>query len=261
MFFKEIKDLLNKLNSENVEELKPILIRKVNEIILNINDDNICDSELESLCNFFITREEFRKEARKEDSLIEGLLIENFIKAFDEFIDEINNKDYISDAIELTNTSIRSIGGIARGYRLMKKYAQTKESNNAQYLMDLKNEFYKQLRSYSSKGIYEEQFVICGLINIIKFELEEKSQEHGRYVISMLTDYKTKKMKSFEEFETETHLDELKIKMKREFGIELQRRVYLWDALTRKLQDHYYLENLYEEEYNNLETLHKEKNK
>lgn len=261
MFFKEIKDLLNKLNSENIEELKPILTRKVNELILKINDDNISDSELEALCNFFITREEFREESRKENSLIEGLLIENFIKAFDEFINEINNKDYISHAIELTNTSIRSIGGIARGYRLMKKYAPVKDVNSVQYLIDLKDEFYKQLRSYSSKGIYEEQFVICGLINIIKFELEEKSQEHGRYVISMLTDYKTKKMKSFEEFESETHLDELKIKMKGEFGIELQRRVYLWDTLTRKLQDHYYLENLYEEEYNNLEKLKKEENK
>lgn len=261
MFFKETKDLLNKLNSENIEQLKPILTRKVNELILKINDDNISDSELEQLCNFFITREELRKESREENSLIEGLLIENFIKAFDEFINEINNKDYISDAIELTNTSIRSIGGIARGYRLMKKYAQPKYANSVHYLIDLKNEFYKQLRSYSSKGIYEEQFVICGLINAIKFELEEKSQEHGRYVISMLTDYKTKRMKSFEEFETETHLDELKIKMKREFGIELQKRVYLWDTLTRKLQDHYYLENLYEEEYNNLENFHKEKNK
>jgi hypothetical protein len=47
-------------------------------------------------------------------------------------------------------------------------------------------------------------------------------------------------MKTFEEFEKETHLDELKIKMKREYGIELQRRVYLWDNLTRRLQDHYY---------------------
>lgn len=207
MFYKEIKDLLNKLNSENIEELKPSLIRKVNELILNINDDNISDGELEMLCNFFIMRENLRKEVRKENSLIEGLLIENFIKVFDEFINEINNKDYISDAIELINTSIRSIGGIARGYRLMKKYAPSKDINSVQYLIELKDEFYKQLRSYSSKGIHEEQFVICGLINVIKFELEEKSQEHGRYVISMLTDYKTKKMKSLEEFESETHLD------------------------------------------------------
>ncbi|MDS0528359.1 hypothetical protein NNC19_21970 [Clostridium sp. SHJSY1] len=259
MFFKEVKDLLNKLNSENIKELKPSLIRKVNELILNLNDDTISDSELESLSNFLIAREEFRKEARKENALLEGLLIKNFIKAFDEFINEINNKEYISDAIELTNTSIRSIGGVAIGYRLMKKYASAKENNSVQYLMELKDEFYKQLKSYSSKGIYEEQFVIWGLINVIKFELEEKSQEHGRYVISMLTDYKTKKMKSFEEFESETHLNELKVKIKGEYGIELQKRVYLWDTLTRKLQDHYYLENLYEEESNNLEKFHKEK--
>lgn len=145
IFYKEIKDILNRLNSENIGELKPILTRKVNEVILNINDDSICDSELESLCNFLITKEELRNEAMKEKSLIEGLLIENFIKAFDEFINEINNEDYISHAIELINTSIRSIGGIARGYRLRKNYGLSREINNVQYFIVLKEEFYKQL--------------------------------------------------------------------------------------------------------------------
>ncbi|KFX57148.1 hypothetical protein FDC50_04985 [Clostridium botulinum] len=253
MYYKEIKDLLNKLNSENIDYLKPTLTRKVNELILNINDNNMSNCELEELCNFFILRETFREDARQENSLIEGLLIENFIKAFEEFINEINTKEYISDAIDLTNTAIRSIGGIARGFRLVKKYAP-KEGviNNVQYLIELKDEFYKQLRCYRTKGIYEEQFVICGLINTIKFELEEQVQEHGRYVISMLTDYETKKLKSPKEFEKEHSdehsLDNIKIKMKSEFGIELQRRIYSWDNLTRKLTDHYYLENLYKEE-------------
>lgn len=251
MFYKEIKDLLNKLNSENIEELRPLLTRNVNKLILKINDDSISDNELESLCDFLITREELRNELLKGESLIEGLLIENFIKAFDDFINEINTKGYTSDGIELTNMSIRSIGGIARAYRLMKKYGRSKTLNSIQYLMELKDEFYKQLRSYRSKGIYEEQFVICGLINIIKFELEEQLQEHGRYVISMLTDHKTKKIKSLEEFEKEPHRDKSKIKMKREFAIELQRRIYSWNNLTWKLEDHYYLENLYDEEYNN----------
>lgn len=259
MFYKEIKDLLNRLNSENIEELKPILTRKFNELILKMNDNDISDNELEDLCGFFIMREGFRQEARKENSLIEGLLIENFIKAFDKFMDEINNKEYISDAIELTNTAIRSIGGIARGYRIMKKYASSKDRKSLSHFIELRDEFYKQLRSHTSTGLYEEQFVVCGLISVIKFELEEQLQEHGRYVISMLTDHKTKRMKSFEEFEEETHLEELKVKIKKEFAVELQRRVYLWNALTKKLHDHYYLENLYDEEYNKLENFHKEK--
>ena len=53
MFYKEIKNLLNELNSENIKELKPSLIRKVNELILKINDDNISDSELEAI-NYLI---------------------------------------------------------------------------------------------------------------------------------------------------------------------------------------------------------------
>lgn len=40
MFYKEIKELLNELNCENVETLKPQIIRKVNQLILSINDDN-----------------------------------------------------------------------------------------------------------------------------------------------------------------------------------------------------------------------------
>lgn len=252
MYYKEIKDLLNKLNSSNIDNLKPTLTRKINELILNINDDDISDCELEELCNFFIMRETLREDARQEKSLSEGILIENFIKAFDEFINEINTSDYISDAIDLINTSIRSIGGIARGFRLVKKYAP-KEGviNNVQYFSELKDEFYKQLRCYTFKGIYEEHFVICGLINTIKFELEEKSQEHGQFVITMLTDYETQRLKSFKEFENEPHLNEFKIKMKREFGLELQRRIYSWNNLTKKLTDHYYLEKLYNDECDN----------
>lgn len=116
-----------------------------------------------------------------------------------------------------------------------------------EHLKDLKAEFYKHLKPYAHKGFYEEQFVITGLIHIIKFYLEEDSQEHGRTVISILTDYKSDKIKSVEEFNSETHIEEISTKLKREYGIELQRRVYSWDNLTRKLEDHYYLEKLYED--------------
>lgn len=72
----------------------------------------------------------------------------------------------------------------------MKKYASSKDRKNLLYFIELRDEFYNQLRVYTSKRFYEEQFVVCGLINVIKFELEEQLQEYGRYVISMLTDHK-----------------------------------------------------------------------
>lgn len=249
MDYREIKELLNTLNNENCEELKGKIIRKVNELILNINDETFSDSELEKICNFYLCREKFRKDVREngKDVLSEGVLIEDFIKAFDEFINVLQDKGYNSDAIELINYSLRSIGDIARGYRLVRKYANREDYESIEYLQDAKSEFYKQLRAYSVKGIYEELFVISGLIQVIKFDLEEKSQEHGRNVISILTDYKTKRTKRIQEFESEMHLKELKIKVKREYGIELQRRIYMWNELTMKLQDHYYLEALYEE--------------
>ena len=249
MFYKEIKDLLNQLNNENVEELKPILIRNINKFMLSIDDDkNISDSELESMCDILIMREEFRGQVRREDnSLLEGTLINSFIKAYNEFINEIT-KDYISDAIDLTSTSLRSIGGLAQSLRLMKNMkTNRKYMNSMEYLNDLKREFYKHLKSYAHKGFYEEHFAVRGLIHIIKFDLEEQSQEHGRLIISMLTNHKTNKMKSLEEFNNEHHIEGISIKLKREYGIELQRRIYCWDNLTRKLEDHYYLEKLYED--------------
>jgi hypothetical protein len=249
MFYKEIKDLLSQLNNENVQELKPILIRKFNKLILSIDDDiNISDSELESIYNVLMVREQFRKDARKEDnSLLEGILINSFIKSYDEFINEIGDKDYVSDAIEITLSSLRSIGGLVRSFRLMKNMKTNKAYiNSMEHLNDLKAEFYNHLKLYAHKGFYEEQFVVSGLIHIIKFNLEEESQEHGRFIISMLTDHKTNRMKSLEEFNNEPHIEGISVKLKREYGIELQRRLYLWDNLTRKLEDHYYLEKLYE---------------
>ena len=250
MFHKEIKDLLNQLNNENVEELKPMLIRKFNKLILSIDDDiNISDSELESIYNVLMVREQFREDARKEDnSLIEGIFINSFIESYDEFINEIVNKDYISDAVEITLSSLRSIGGLVRSFRLMKNMkTNRKYMNSMEHLNDLKAEFYNHLKLYAHKGFYEEQFVVSGLIHIIKFNLEEESQEHGRFIISMLTDHKANRMKSLEEFNNEAHIEEISVKLKREYGIELQRRLYSWDSLTRKLEDHYYLEKLYED--------------
>jgi len=250
MFHKEIKDLLNQLNNENVEELKPMLIRKFNKLILSIdNDINISDSELESIYDILIIREQFREDARKEDnSLLEGIFINSFIKSYDEFINEIVDKDYVSDAIEITLSSLRSIGGLVRSFRLMKNMkTNRKYMNSMEHLNDLRAEFYNHLKLYAHKGFYEEQFVISGLIHIIKFDLEENSQEQGRHIISMLTDHKTNRMKSIEEFNNEPHIKELRVKLKREYGIELQRRLYSWDNLTRKLEDHYYLEKLYDD--------------
>ena len=250
MFHKEIKDLLNELNGENVEELRSLIIRKVNQLILSIYDENKSDLELEEMCNLIIAREEFREEARQDNNgLLEGILTDNFIKAYDEFIDEIVGKKYISDAIELIYDSLRSIGGRCRGFRLMKNGKKNRNYlNSIEYLNDLKGEFYIHLKSYAHKGFNEEFFAVTGLVHTIKFDLEEKSQEHGRYIISMLTEPKAKRGKSIEEFNNEPHLEEVKIKLKREYGIELQRRIYSWDNLTRKLQDHYCLETLFEEE-------------
>jgi len=250
MFYKEVKELLNELNCENVETLKPQIIRKVNQLILSINDDNKSDSELEEMCNLAIIREKFREEARLDNNgLSEGILIDNFIKAYDEFMNEIVSKEYISDAIELIADSLKSIGGRCRGFILIKEGAKNRNYlSSTEHFDDLKGEFYTHLKSYAHKGFHEEYFVVTGLIHTIKFDLEEKSQEHGRNIISILTDPKTKRGKSIEEFNNEPHLEEIRVKLKRKYGIELQRRIYSWENLTRKLQDHYYLENLFNEE-------------
>lgn len=246
--YKEIKDLLAELNSENIEKLKPQITRKVNQLILSIYDEDISDLELEKMCKLIVAREEFRGEARQNNNkLLEGILISSFTNVYDEFINEIESGEYIEDGIEIISEALKSIGGRWRGIRLFGNGIKDRRYlNSIKYLEDLKSEFYAHLKWYAKRGFNEEQLIVNGLINTIKFDLEEKSQEHGRYIISMLTDHKTKKGKSIDEFNEEDHLKEIKVKLKREYGIELQRRIYSWNKLTSKLQDHYYLEDLFE---------------
>jgi hypothetical protein len=65
MSYKEIKKLLNELNCENVEAIKPQIIRKMNQLILSINDDNISDSELEEISNLIIVGKNLGKRQGK----------------------------------------------------------------------------------------------------------------------------------------------------------------------------------------------------
>lgn len=245
--YKEIKDLLTELNSENIEELKPKIMRKVNQLILSIYDENISDLELEKMYELIVMREEFREEVRKNSNgALEGIFISNFIKAYEEFIDEIEAGQYIEDGIEIISEALKSIGGRWRGMKLIENgIKDRKYLSSIKYLEDLKSEFYDYLKLHAKRGFNEEQLIVNGLISTIKFDLEEKSQEHGRYIISMLTDHKTKREKSIDEFNEENHLEEVKVKLKREYETELQRRIYSWNKLTSKLQDHYYLENLF----------------
>ncbi|GAV23049.1 hypothetical protein cpu_15590 [Carboxydothermus pertinax] len=246
MFYKSLKDLIKNLNSENVEKLKPQLNRYVNQLILSIYDTNLelSDLDLESLCETLLHKDEFREEFR--DKLQKGLLIDKFIHIYDLFINEITKERYVFDGIELTTLCLRSIGGIARGLKLLKLNKHKEEYfHSLQYLKDLNAEFYAHLRQYAGKGIIEEHFLITGLIHTIRFYLEENCQEHGRKILALLTDRKDKRLKTLEEFNNELHTAEIKCMLTREYAIELQRRLYLWDKLTIDLKNHYYLENLY----------------
>lgn len=244
MIYKEVKDLLHKLNCENIEEFKPVLNRTVNQLILSIydKDNSLSNEELESLCETLLLREEFRY----ENNMNEGVLVEEFIGIYNQFINSIVDKGNIIDAIELTTLSLRSIGGLSRVIMsVMKNKEKGSYIRSSQHLQDLVNAFFSHLKLYAYKGIYEEQFIIMGLIHFIRFELEEKCQEHGRSLLSLLTDRKNKRLKTLEEFNSESHIGELNCLTNREYAIELQRRLYSWDKLTVDLKDHYYLESLY----------------
>ena len=94
-----------------------------------------------------------------------------------------------------------------------------------------------------------KSFHVLGFIHSVQFDLEERSQEHGRSVIGFLTDFKTNELKSVQQFQTEDHIPEVKSTVSKGYGIELQRRIYMWKSLTLIFTSPYALEKMYKEMY------------
>ena len=123
------------------------------------------------------------------------------------------------------------------------------DRNSLEMVEVLKRECYNLMEQRAVVGLHAQIFHVLGFVHSIQFDLEERSQEHGRVVIGLLTDFKTGELRSVQQFQAEDHISEVKSMVSKGYGIELQRRIYMWKSLTLIFTSPYALEKMYKEIY------------
>lgn len=248
MYYQDIYDFIMNLNSENIEELKPLLKKYTIELILSAKEDSgIPLEELECILNLKRMKDEFNSEIALElesEGLKFGLLTDEFVNIYMNFTREIEEKGYIKDAIDLNRSILKALDCMYRDVYLVKRNNCFNENGDDylisnRYLRDLEQEIIKRL-SDDVNNISKEYLNILGLVEYIKNQIEEKLDEISNIFISQLRD------KSLEEFNKEVHLSEYKCVFTHEYIRELKRRKYEWTILSSKLTTNYFRDELYE---------------
>lgn len=250
MYYNEINNFIESLNSDNIEKFKPQLKKYMIELILSVKDCNndIDLEELESILNIILIKEELQSEVQnelKENGLKLGLLTDKFINIYNEFINRIVKRGYIENAISLTRSVIKGVGCTYREVYLVKKNNGFAEDDyeylkSIEFLNDLQEELRKHLNQ-DINDVSKEYFNILGLVEYIKNELEENINSIGNIIMSELRN------KSLKDFHKEEHICEYKSIFTPEYIEELNRRKYEWTILTSKLKENYYRDKLYKD--------------
>ncbi|MCI6692675.1 MULTISPECIES: hypothetical protein [unclassified Clostridium] len=250
MYYNKIYNFIESLSSSNIEECKPQLKKYMIELILSVKDydNNIDLKELESMLNTILIKEELQSEIEnelKESKFKFGLLTDEFMNIYDDFINTYIENGYLENAISLTRSIIKGIGCTYRDIYLVKKNGGFTEENykyinSIEFLNDLKEELRKHLKQ-DINNIHKEYFNIRGLVEYIKNELEENINDIGAILMSEL------KSKSLDEFHKEEHICEYKSIFTQEYIRELRRRKYEWAVLSSKLKENYYRDMFYED--------------
>ncbi|AOR23147.1 hypothetical protein [Clostridium taeniosporum] len=250
MYYKKIYEFIEGLNKDNIEELKPQLSKYVGELILSIKDEenNLSLEDIDGMMSIALMREEIQygvEEELKEENSKFGLLTDEFMNSYREFTNEMAEREYVQDAINLTRSVLKALGCIHREIFLVDKLKGSSIEKHqymisTKYLEDLQKQLHEHLNQYT-KEISREYLLILGLVNYIKNELKENIDEIGRIILSEL------KNKSLEDFNKEEHIHEYKSMINKDYIKELQKREYLWNILSSKLQEVYYRDELYED--------------
>ena len=176
-------------------------------------------------------------------------LIKKFQAVLDEFIHSIILNGYVEDAVEILESVLKSMGAVAHIVKVMFVGKMKVDRNSLEMVEVLKRECYNLMEQRAVVGLHAQIFHVLGFVHSIQFDLEERSQEHGRVMVGLLTDFKTDELKSVQQFQTEDHIPEVKSMVSKGYGIELQRRIYMWKSLTFIFTSPYALEKMYKEIY------------
>ncbi|PDY48634.1 hypothetical protein COM11_20200 [Bacillus pseudomycoides] len=242
---KTIQQMIDELNVDSVEEIKPQLKNKISMMQLGlVEDSDVTAEEVEKLVDFMKLRNEFLEETPE---LTGNFLVGKFQQVFDEFTDSMIQKGYVEHTMSFVTDLLKCMDARAELTKIMLLRKKYDEFDTKDTFYELKNAFYRMMNKQARGNLHREMFLVTGCIHTILFDLEEQSQEHGRGVISCLTDYTTGEQKSVKQFEEEEHVPEVKKIASKEYGVELQRRIHMWKSLTFDFTSPYVMEKMYEE--------------
>ena len=255
---KSIEQIVDSLTADNLEEGKSLLKNHILLMKYGMEHHELREEEMTEVLKWVQGRDQLREDVPELRDLY---LVKKFQALLDEFIHSIISNGYVEDAVEVLENILKSMGAVAHIVKIMFVGKRTVNRNSLEMVEVLKRECYNLMEQRAAVGLHAQIFHVLGFVHSIQFDLEERSQEHGRTVIGFLTDFKTKELKSVQQFQNEEHIQEVKNMVSKEYGIELQRRIYMWKSLTLIFTSPYALEKLYKEIYAENEKVEKEQKK
>ncbi|AIY77016.1 hypothetical protein COL11_11890 [Bacillus anthracis] len=243
---KTIEKIVDELTADNLEERKALLKNHILLMKYGMEHHELKEEEMTEILKWVQGRDQLRKDVPELRDLH---LIKKFQAVLDEFIHSIISNGYVEDAVEILESVLKSMGAVAHIVKIMFVGKMKVNRNSLEMVEVLKRECYTLMEQRAVVGLHAQIFHVLGFVHSIQFDLEERSQEHGRVVISLLTDFKTDELKSVQQFQTEDHIQEVKSMVSKGYGIELQRRIYMWKSLTLIFTSPYALEKMYKEMY------------
>ena len=182
MYYKELNDLVEELNKNNVEELKPKLKKYVTQIILSMENDKLNEEDLNGMLKVALVREKIHREIEEQCNKNIGLLIDKFLVKYNSFIKLALNKGMLQEAVTITKEIMKGLGCIHREVLVIRNNNKTgyieedKYIYSEKYLNDLISQIKLELDNYK-KNQSMEYLIVKGIVNLIDFKMSENLKD------------------------------------------------------------------------------------
>lgn len=171
MYYRELNDLVEELDKDNIEELKPQLKNYITKIILSMENENLNDEDLSELFKVVLVREKIQDSLKCQCNNI-GLVIDEFFIKYKKFIEESVKEGFFQYAVAITKEVMKSLGCIHREVLVIRKndkhgdIVPDKYIYSEKYLSDLLDQVKLELDGYK-KNKSMEYLITSGLVNLI----------------------------------------------------------------------------------------------
>lgn len=182
MFYKEINNLVEQLDKDNVEKLKPQLKKYVAQIILSMEDEKLDDEDLSSMLKVVLVREQIQDQVKNQCADNIGLMVDEFSRKYHSFIEECVKEGFLQDAIMITKEVMKSLGCIHREVVVIRNNDKSGDIvpeeyiSSEKYLNDLACQVDLELDGYKENKS-REYLVTSGLVNLISYKVSENLKE------------------------------------------------------------------------------------